>query len=100
MIDAYQAGDAERGFMAALKDQGHASVIGPGGQVLTSALLGEGIVYASVDLNEIVLRKVAMDFAGHYNRPDVFDFRVRTEALPPDGGLFDRAVKAGRTDRP
>jgi len=78
-IDAYQAGEAERGFMAALKGQGYASVIGPGGRVLTAALEGEGIVYADVDLNEILLRKVGMDFAGHYNRPDVFELRVRTE---------------------
>jgi hypothetical protein len=33
-----------------------------------------------VDLNDILVRKVAMDFAGHYNRADVFEFRVRTEA--------------------
>lgn len=79
-IDAYQAGEVERSFMAPLKGQGYASVIGPGGRVLTVPLAGEGIVYADVDLNEILLRKVGMDFAGHYNRPDVFDFRVRTEA--------------------
>lgn len=85
-IDAYQAGEAERGFMAALKGQGHASVIGPSGQVLTAPLAGEGIVYASVDLNEIVLRKVAMDFAGHYNRSDVFEFRVRMDGAPTDKG--------------
>ena len=72
--------------MAALKGQGHASVIGPSGQVLTAPLAGEGIVYASVDLNEIVLRKVAMDFAGHYNRSDVFEFRVRTDGAPTDKG--------------
>ena len=50
--------------------------------MLTAPLAGEGIVYATVDLNEILLRKVAMDFAGHYNRADVFDFRLRTDAAP------------------
>jgi aliphatic nitrilase len=79
MIEAYQAGPAERAFMAALQGQGHASVIAPSGQVLTAPLQGEGIVYAEVDLNDILPRKIAMDFGGHYNRPDVFEFRVRTE---------------------
>lgn len=77
-IDDYRAGEREREFMSALLGQGHASIIGPSGQVLTPPLQGEGIVYAEVDLNEILVRKVAMDFAGHYNRPDVFDFQVRT----------------------
>ena len=86
-IDAYQAAAPEQAFMAPLKGQGYASVIGPGGRVLTAPLEGEGIVYADVDLNEIVLRKVGMDFAGHYNRPDVFDFRVRTE-VPGLGPLL------------
>ncbi len=79
-IDAYQAGEQEVAFMQALKDKGHASVIGPSGQVLTPSLAGEGLVYAEVDLNDILVRKVAMDFAGHYNRADVFEFRVRSEA--------------------
>ena len=78
-IDAYQAGEQERAFMQALRGQGHASVIGPCGQVLTAPVQGEGIVYAEVDLNDILTRKIAMDFAGHYNRADVFEFRVRTE---------------------
>ena len=79
MIDAYEAGEAERAFMAALLGQGHASVIGPSGQVLTAPLQGEGLVCAEVDLNDILTRKISMDFAGHYNRADVFEFRVRTE---------------------
>lgn len=79
MMDAYEAGEAERAFMQALLGQGHASVIGPSGQVLTAPLEGEGLVCAEVDLNDILTRKIAMDFAGHYNRADVFEFRVRTE---------------------
>lgn len=78
-MDDYQAGQQERAFMEALRGQGHASVIGPSGQVLTAPLSGEGLVMAEVNLNDILPRKVAMDFAGHYNRPDVFEFRVRTE---------------------
>lgn len=79
MMHAYEAGEAERAFMQALLGQGHASVIGPSGQVLTSPLEGEGLVCAEVDLNDILTRKIAMDFAGHYNRAEVFEFGVRTE---------------------
>lgn len=61
-----------------------AAIAGTLSCTLTAPLVGEGVVYASVDLNEIVLRKVAMDFAGHDNRADLFEFRVRTEGLPPD----------------
>lgn len=79
MMDAYEAGESERAFMQALLGQGHASVIGPSGQVLNAPLEGEGLVCAEVDLNDILTRKIAMDFAGHYNRADVFEFGVRTE---------------------
>jgi hypothetical protein len=30
-----------------------------------------------VDLNDIITRKIALDYAGHYSRPDVFDFKLK-----------------------
>jgi predicted amidohydrolase len=59
-----------------LLNQGHASIIAPSGQVISQPIQGEGIVYADVDLNDIITRKIALDYAGHYSRPDVFDFKV------------------------
>ena len=36
----------------------------------------EGILYADLDLELGVRMKLRHDFAGHYNRPDVFQLRV------------------------
>ncbi len=79
MIDSYEAGDVERGFMEKLLGSNNASIISPRGVLLTEPMEGEGILYADVDLNDTIPSKIAADFAGHYNRPDVFEFRVRED---------------------
>jgi nitrilase len=56
---------------------GGSAVIGPRGDVIAGPLpAGEGILYADLDLDQAVEEKVRHDFAGHYNRPDVFQLRV------------------------
>jgi nitrilase len=40
----------------------------------------EGVLVFEADLSECVAEKVRHDFAGHYNRPDVFQLRVATSA--------------------
>lgn len=56
---------------------GHSGIIGPDGDLLAGPLLGEeGILTAKANLGTVMLQKMIADHAGHYTRPDVFDFRV------------------------
>jgi len=56
---------------------GGSVIIAPGGRVIAGPLFDrEGILYADIDLEEVVKGKYELDAAGHYNRPDVFSFRV------------------------
>lgn len=58
---------------------GGSVIIGPGGKVLAGPIFNEeGILYADLDLEEVIKGKYEFDVAGHYNRPDVFSFRVNT----------------------
>ena len=41
----------------------------------------EGIVYADIDLNRCIQPKQMHDIVGHYNRFDVFDFKVNRRPL-------------------
>lgn len=60
-----------------LSSSGGSVIIGPGGKVLAGPLLNaEGILYADLDLEEVIKGKYEFDVAGHYNRPDVFAFHV------------------------
>jgi aliphatic nitrilase len=91
-IDAYEPAAEERAFLEKIKNRGYASIVGPNSQVVASAPAGEGecIVYAEVDLNDVLIPKLMHDFAGHYNRFDIFSVRVNTaarttgEALPAE----------------
>lgn len=52
---------------------GGSSIVDPSGRVLAGPMgPEEGILYADIDLEECVNRKIFHDFAGHYNRSDVF----------------------------
>jgi nitrilase len=58
---------------------GGSVIIGPGGKILAGPMNNEeGVLYAELDLEEVIRGKYEIDVAGHYNRPDVFSFLVNT----------------------
>ena len=70
---------------------GWTAIVGPDGQIIAGPNRDdEAIIYADIDLFDIVPVKYACDSAGHYARPDVFAFGVRPE--PSGGTLSDRAA--------
>ncbi len=57
--------------------RGGSVVISPLGEVIAGPLYDqEGILFAELDLDEIVRSKVDFDVVGHYARPDVFQLTV------------------------
>lgn len=58
-------------------------VFAPDGSCVAAARAGEEtIVYADLDLDRIAEEQQALDVAGHYNRPDIFDLRVDETPKP------------------
>jgi nitrilase len=52
---------------------GNSAIIGPDGKILAGPLEAEeGIIYAEIDLSQIIAAKRMFDVVGHYARPDVF----------------------------
>jgi aliphatic nitrilase len=71
---------------------GCSAIVGPHGQVIAGPHTDdEAIIYADIDLADIVPIKQVCDSAGHYARPDVFLFGLRPplagaaagESVPP-----------------
>lgn len=57
---------------------GNSCIISPTGKIIAGPLEAEeGILYADIDLNDIITAKRMFDVAGHYARPDVFEFKVK-----------------------
>ena len=53
------------------------AIFAPDGAVVAEARAGEEtIVYGDLDLGRIAEEQQALDVAGHYNRPDIFELRV------------------------
>ncbi|MBK6560977.1 carbon-nitrogen hydrolase family protein [Candidatus Amarobacter glycogenicus] len=56
---------------------GDSAIIGPDGEFLAGPLLNEeGILTAKGNTGTVMFQKMIADHAGHYTRPDVFEFRV------------------------
>jgi nitrilase len=73
-----------------LKDQpeimcrGGSVVVSPMGDVLAGPVYDkEAILYADLDLDEIVRAQLDLDVVGHYARPDVFQLYVNEKPLKP-----------------
>jgi nitrilase len=58
--------------------RGGSAIYSPMGACLAGPLFDrEGILYADLDMGEVVRGRFDFDVAGHYARPDVFKFEVR-----------------------
>ena len=58
---------------------GGSAVIGPDGQYVAGPAFGsEVIILARINLERIREESMTMDVTGHFNRPDLFDFRVKS----------------------
>jgi nitrilase len=61
-----------------LLGRGGSAVLGPDGTYLAGPLWDEeGILYAELDRSRLYEERQRFDASGHYNRPDVFRFKVR-----------------------
>jgi len=57
---------------------GGSVIISPLGKILAGPLFNEeGILYADINHKEIIKSKMDFDVIGHYNRPDIFQFKVK-----------------------
>jgi nitrilase len=72
----YVPGD--RDFLLDTRQAGGSSIIGANSMVIAGPMPGdeEGLLVADIDLADCVSAKLAHDYSGHYNRPDVFSLRI------------------------
>jgi nitrilase len=63
---------------AELVGRGGSAIFGPDGSYLAGPLWDEeGVLFAELDPARLYEERQRFDPAGHYHRPDVFDFSVR-----------------------
>jgi nitrilase len=56
---------------------GNSCIVNPKGDIIAGPLTAEeGILYADLDLAEIIESKRMFDVSGHYSRPDVFSSQI------------------------
>ena len=59
---------------------GDSVVIAPGGQIMAGPMREEsGILYSEIDPSKVGIAKRALDVAGHYSRPDIFQLHVNNQ---------------------
>lgn len=59
-------------------NKGNSCIVNPKGEIIAGPLEeSQEIIYAEIDLEMTLESKWMFDVAGHYNRPDVFDFSVK-----------------------
>ena len=94
--------DDDRAYLADPKSLGGSTIIDPYGRVIAGpAGPGDEILYADADLTDAVRAKLVHDFSGHYQRHDIFQFKIRPSAphIPPADILPD-AVEYMESETP
>ena len=80
LIAIYDPTPKDRVQLEGLKNVGGTCIVGPRGKVLAGPMgPGEGILYCDVDIQDVIIPKLIHDFAGHYNRPDIFSVAIMAE---------------------
>ncbi len=71
--------EEDRRFLTDQIGRGSSLIVAPNREIVAGPRDGpwEGIIGAEVDLQVVVHARHVHDFAGHYNRPDIFSLRVQ-----------------------
>lgn len=72
--------EAEK-FLRSADSCGGSVIVAPNSRVIAGPMgAEEGILYADCNLELAILTKLRHDFAGHYNRPDIFQLHINRHA--------------------
>jgi nitrilase len=81
MISMLKAGPEAEKFLRSPDCCGGSTIVAPNSRVLAGPMgAEEGILYAECDIGIGIQAKLRHDFAGHYNRPDVFQLHINRGA--------------------
>jgi aliphatic nitrilase len=81
MIGKLEVGAESAKFLRDPDSCGGSVIVAPNSRILAGPMgAEEGILYAECNLELGVLAKLRHDFAGHYNRPDIFQLQINRGA--------------------
>ena len=81
MIAKLEVGPDAAKFLRDPNSCGGSVIVAPNSRILAGPMgAEEGIIYAECNLELGVLAKLRHDFAGHYNRPDIFQLQINRSA--------------------
>ncbi len=81
MIGMLQAGPEGEAFLRNPDCSGGSLIVDPMSRIIAGPMgAEEGILYAECDLELGIQMKLRHDFAGHYNRPDIFQLHINRAA--------------------
>jgi nitrilase len=81
MIEMLKAGPEAEKFLRDPDCSGGSCIVAPNSRIIAGPLgAEEGILYADCNLEIGILMKLRHDFAGHYNRPDIFHLHINRAA--------------------
>jgi len=81
MIEMLEPGPEAEKFLRDPECCGGSVIVAPNSRILAGPMgAEEGILYADCNLEIGILMKLRHDFAGHYNRPDIFQLHVNRTA--------------------
>jgi aliphatic nitrilase len=81
LIEAYGPADEDREQLEHLTRLGGTCIVGPRGKIIAGPMgPGEGILYCDINTQDVIIPKLIHDFAGHYNRSDIFSLTINREA--------------------
>ena len=81
MIEMLQAGPEAAKFLRNPDCSGGSVIVAPNSRILAGPIAAEeAILYAECNLELSVQMKLRHDFAGHYNRPDIFHLQINRAA--------------------
>jgi len=76
-VELLELGNDTAEKVSSAEYSGGSVIVGPGREILAGPLGNEeAILYGELEVEKSVARKLFHDFAGHYNRPDLFQLRI------------------------